>query len=80
MLHRALSRDPKIRLGSLVTPSGGRMQSKGETLDLLLGTHFPNLVVIEQEVTHTAACHAKCLDWRVAARVVTYGRLAWYLH
>ena len=37
-----LHRDPKIRLGSLVAPSGERMQSEGETLDLLLATHFPN--------------------------------------
>jgi len=43
-LHRALSRDPKIKLGSLVTPSGSRMQSEGETLELLLTTHFPNSV------------------------------------
>ena len=28
-LHRALSRDPKIKLASLVTPSGRRMQSEG---------------------------------------------------
>jgi len=43
-LHRALCRDPKIRLGYLAVPTGQRMQSKGETLDLLLATHFPQLV------------------------------------
>jgi hypothetical protein len=31
-LHRALSRDPKIKVGSLVAPSGRRMQSEGETV------------------------------------------------
>jgi len=31
-LYRALSRDPKLRLGSLVAASGERTQSKGETL------------------------------------------------
>jgi len=30
-LHRALSRDPKTMLGSLVAPMGRQMQSKGET-------------------------------------------------
>ena len=50
-LHRALSRDLKIRLGSLVAPAGGRTQSKGETLDLLLAIHFPNSVVIEGSST-----------------------------
>jgi len=30
-LRRALSRDPKIKLGSLVAPSGRRTQSEGET-------------------------------------------------
>jgi len=33
-LHRALSREPKIKLGSLVAPSDRRTQSKGETLEL----------------------------------------------
>jgi hypothetical protein len=41
-LHRALSRDPKIKLGSLVAPWGRRTQSERETLELLLTTHFPN--------------------------------------
>ena len=41
-LHRALSKDPKVRLGSLVVPTRQRTQSEGETLDLLLDTHFPN--------------------------------------
>ena len=40
-LHRAPSRDPKIKLGSLVAPSGRHTPSEGETLDLLLATHFP---------------------------------------
>jgi hypothetical protein len=30
-LHRVLSRDPKTKLGSLVTPSGLQTQSEGET-------------------------------------------------
>jgi hypothetical protein len=41
-LHRALSKDPEVRLGSLVTPTRQRTQSEGETLNLLLRTHFPS--------------------------------------
>jgi hypothetical protein len=78
-LHRALSRDPKIRLGSLVAPSGEHTQSEGETLDLLLVTHFPNSVAIERKVLPAAAHRAKCLDWRVAAKIVTYGRVVWVI-
>jgi hypothetical protein len=37
-LHRALTRDPKNRLGSLVARFGGCTQSEEETLDLLLNT------------------------------------------
>ena len=37
--------------------SGGRTQSKGETLDLLLVTHFPNSVVIEGSGTHCCQQH-----------------------
>ena len=76
-LHRALSRDPKIRLGSLVAPSGGHTQSEGETLDLLLVTHFPNSVVMERGVVPATACRAKRLDWQVAVRIVTYQRVGW---
>jgi len=76
-LHRALSRDPKIRLESLVAPSRGCMQSEGETLDFLLATHFPNSVVIEREAAPAAACCIKRLDWHMDARVVIYGRVVW---
>jgi hypothetical protein len=61
-LHRALSRDPKMRLGSLMAPSGERTQSEGETLDLLLAAYFPNSVVVEREVAPGAACHARRLN------------------
>jgi hypothetical protein len=77
MLHKTLSRDPKIKLGSLVAPSGRNMQFKGETLEPLLTTQFPNLKVIEEVVAPPAACRARCRDWRVAARVVTYRRVQW---
>ena len=69
--------DPKIRLGSLVAPSGWCTQSEGETLDLLLATHFPNSIVLESEAVPAAACRTKSLDWRVAARIVTYLRVGW---
>ena len=55
--------DPKIRLGSLVAPSGRRTKSEGETLDFVLATHFPNSIVIESGPVPAAACGAKRLDW-----------------
>jgi len=61
-LHRALSRDPKIRLESLVAPSGERTQFERETLDLLLATHFPNSIVMERGAVPAAACRTKSLD------------------
>jgi hypothetical protein len=76
-LHSALSRGPKIRLGSLVAPSGGRTQSKGETLNFLLTTYFPNSIVMQKEAVPATACHAKRLDWWEAARIVTYRRVGW---
>jgi len=71
-LHRVLSRDPKIKLGSLVALLGRCTQSEGETLELLLTTNFPNLEITEQ-VAHPAAAHcAGSSDWWVAVRVVNY--------
>jgi len=65
-LHMALSRDPNNRMGSLVAPSRGRAQSEEETS-----------VAIKREAAPVATRHAKRLDWRVAAKVVTYGRVVW---
>jgi len=74
-LHRALSSDPKTRLGSLVAPTGERTQSEGETSDLLLATHFPYSAAVEGGVVPAAACRATCVDWRVAVGNVTYRRV-----
>ena len=73
--HRALSRDPKIKLGTSVASSGRHTQSKGETLALLLVTHFPNSVVTVEVAAPATVCCAKRFDWEVAARVVTYRRV-----
>jgi len=43
----------------------------------LLAAHFSNSAVIEREAAPTAACRAMRLDWRVAARIVTYRRVRW---
>jgi hypothetical protein len=50
-LHRARSKDPKVRLGTLVTPTGGRTQSQGEPLDLLMRAVFPGSGAAGEEVT-----------------------------
>jgi hypothetical protein len=74
---RALSRDPKIKLGSLVAPSGSRTQSEGDTLELLLTTHFPNLGVTQESAASAAALLARQPDWRLAVKVITYRRVEW---
>jgi len=58
-LHKALCRDPKTELGSLVAPSGTCTQSKGEALEPLLATHFPKLIVTEWMAASAAARHAR---------------------
>jgi hypothetical protein len=64
-------------MGSLVAPLGRHTQSEGENLNLSLATHFPNSVAIERETAPAAARCVKRLNWGVAARVVTYGRVVW---
>jgi len=75
-LHRALSRDPKIQLGSLVALCGDGTRSEGETLDLLLTIHFPTSDAMEGGVVSKDAFRAS-LDWRVATKGITYRRVAW---
>jgi len=68
-LHKALSRNPKIELGSLVAPSGMRTQSKEETLEPLLRTHFPKSIVIGGMAAPAAGHHARQCDWWVAEKI-----------
>jgi hypothetical protein len=75
-LHRALSKDPKVRLGSLVVPSGQHTQSEEEALDLLLNTNFPGSRVVGEGALGNFGCTAR-LDWQVAKQVVTYRRVVW---
>jgi hypothetical protein len=78
-VHRALSRDPKIKLRSLVAASGRRTQSEGKTLELLLTTHFPNSEITQETAALAAALLARRPDWRLAMWVVTYGRVEWVI-
>ena len=74
-LHRAISRDLKIKLGSVVDPTGRRTQSEEETLKLLHITHFPNLGVTQEAAASTAALLTRRPDWRLLTRVVTFRRV-----
>ena len=60
-----------------MAPSGRRTQSKGETSELLLMTHFPNSGVTKELADPAAALLAKCSDWRLNVRVVTYKKVEW---
>jgi hypothetical protein len=70
-IQRALSRDPKIKLAFLVAPLGRRTQSEGETLELLLTTHFPNSGITREPAASVTVLPARHPDWRLATRVVT---------
>ena len=58
-----------------MAPSGRHMQSEGETLELLLTTHFPNSGVTQESVVPAAALLDRCPNCRLAKRVVTYRRV-----
>jgi len=60
-----------------VAPSGGCTQSKGETLEFLLTTHFSNSGVTREAAAPAAALLARRSDCRLATRVVTYRRVEW---
>jgi len=60
-----------------VAPAGRCTQSEGETLELLLMTHFPNSEVSQELTAPAAALLARRSDWRLATRVVTYRRVEW---
>jgi hypothetical protein len=53
------------------------MQSEGETLDLLLHTHFSDSGAVEEGVAPVLARRATQLVWQEAAKVVTCRRVVW---
>ena len=63
-----------------MVPSGLRTQSEGETLDLLLATHFPGSICAEGGVLPASTCHTNRLDWQVAVRIVSYRTVQWAIH
>jgi hypothetical protein len=60
-----------------VAASGRRTWSEGETLELLLTTHFPNSEVTQQLAAPAAALHGGRSEWRLAMRLITYRRVEW---
>ena len=62
-----------------MAPIGERTQSEGETLDLLLATHFPESDAVEGGVVPDSACRATRVDWRVAAGIITCRRVEWVI-
>jgi len=76
-LHRTLSRNPQIKLVSLVAPTCRRTQSERETLEVLLTTNFPNAWISLETVASAAAFLARRPNWRMATMVATYGRVEW---
>ena len=55
---RARSRDAEIKLRPLLAPSDRRTQSKGEILELLLTSNFPNSYVTQELAAPAAALRA----------------------
>jgi len=55
----------------------GERSPRGETLELLLTTHFPNSGVRQDLTAPVAALLARCPAWRLATKVVTYRRVEW---
>ena len=79
-LHRALSKDPKIKMVSLMDPTGRRTQSEEETIELLHATHFPNSGITQEVAAPAAALLTRRPDCRLATRVVTYRRVEWAIY
>jgi hypothetical protein len=76
-LHRAVSRDPNVKLGFLVASPGRRTQSEGGSLEPLVTTHFRNSEVTQELAAPAAALHVGRSDWKLAARVITYITVEW---
>jgi hypothetical protein len=61
----------------LVASSGRRTQSKGETLEFLLTTNFPNSENTQESAVPASVLLARRLDWSLATRIVIYRRVDW---
>lgn len=74
-LSKILSKNPHAGIGSLARPNGGFTSNAGETLEVLLQTHFPDS---KANVDHLEECRRPGpMDYDTGKRVVTYERLVW---
>ena len=63
-----------------MAPTGERTQTEGETLDLLLGTHFPTSNVVASGLLPATACRTSQVNWQMAARIFTYRKVEWAIN
>ena len=61
----------------LMAPAVGHTRSEGETLELLLTTHFPNSGITQEVAAPAGALLARRSDWRLSTTVVTYRSVEW---
>ena len=79
-LNKVLSKDPINPIGTLQYPDGSYTKTGKETLDILLGAHFPGSTSIQSTMTaqeDKEAFSATRQSWKLAKEVVTYSRIQW---
>jgi len=82
-LNKVMAAKPINPIGSLKTPSGAFTVSAGDTLELLLDTHFPGCIYSEDDAADLATFdegprpRATRESWILAGNIVTLSRLKW---
>ncbi len=84
-LSKVMASKPVNPIGTLKMPNGKFTESAGETLDLLLQTHFPGCINITDpercpDPAYGSSPRASREGWALANRIITLTRLKWAIN
>ncbi|KAL1447090.1 hypothetical protein WDU94_000567 [Cyamophila willieti] len=82
-LQKIMSKDPINPIGTLKRPDGRYTETGKETMDLLLKTHFPDSITLNNDSEYQPAeipiRRPSVADWKTANLVITYSGIEWAL-
>lgn len=79
-VHKILAKDPTVQVGSLLKSDGNYTENSKETVEYLLGVHFPGCAVPTEGPPGQSEYVPNRHDWKFAERIVKRGKVKFAIH
>lgn len=76
-LHKALGRDRGSTISTIRKPDGTFTRNEEERAHLLLNTHFPGSIPLQDSMEVLPKMRTPKSNWTLAGKVITYGGIDW---